>query len=162
MEVKIKKLDPKAIIPKYAKQGDMGMDLTAISYEYNKDIDCYIYHTGLAFEVPEGYGMLIVPRSSNRKTEAYMTNHCAIIDSGYRGEVLICFKNRTTLEISMERDFEYPVDNEEEIPYIYAPYSIGDRIAQLVILPYPQITFKEVDELSTTERNDSGFGSSGK
>lgn len=164
MKVNIKKLDPRAVIPSYAKPGDMGMDLTAISVEYKEDIDCYVYHTGLAFEIPEGYGMLIVPRSSNRKTDAYMPNHCAIIDSGYRGEVMICFKNRTRIDICLDRDdldCDY-FEHDDDYAFIYAPYLRGERIAQLVIIPYPQIKFNEVEELSETERGKGGFGSTNK
>jgi len=161
MDVKVKKLDKNAVIPKYAKPGDMGMDVTAISLEYKEDIDCYVYHTGLAFEVPEGYGMLIFPRSSNRKTDAYLANSIGVLDSSYRGELLICFKNRTAFDIAVQNE-EYLENIEvEELPYVYAPYSVGDRIAQIMILPYPKIEFKEVNELSETERGTGGFGSTG-
>lgn len=81
MKVKIKKLVPEAAIPTYAKPGDAGMDLTAISYEYKSDIDCHVFGTGLAVEIPEGHVGLIFPRSSNRKTNAYMCNHVGVIDS---------------------------------------------------------------------------------
>src|SRR5574344_1605961 len=100
IKVKIKKLIPEAKIPKYAKSGDMGMDLYATGVEYDSKNDLFIYHTGLSFEIPEGYGMLIFPRSSNRKTNVYLTNSVGIIDSGYRGEVLICYKSRTSIEIA--------------------------------------------------------------
>lgn len=81
MKVKVKKLIKEAIIPSYAKQGDAGLDLTAISYDYNKELDCHVYGTGLAFEIPEGHVGLVFPRSSNRKTNAYMCNHVGVIDS---------------------------------------------------------------------------------
>lgn len=81
MEVKIKKLDDNAVIPFYAKHGDAGMDLTAISIEYDKKYDRYIYHTGLSFEIPEGYVMLLFPRSSNCKTDAYLPNSVGVVDS---------------------------------------------------------------------------------
>ncbi len=67
-DVKIKKLVAEAVIPSYAHPGDAGLDVTAISVEYDSKNDCFMYHTGLAFEVPKGYVMLIFPRSSNRKT----------------------------------------------------------------------------------------------
>ena len=142
MEVKIKKLMENAVIPSYAKPGDAGMDLTAIDFEVGKYGE-FIYHTGIAMEIPEGYVGLIFPRSSNRETEAYMTNHVGVIDSGYRGEILITFKNR-------------------DIDDIIAPYEPGDRIAQIIILPYPKIEYKVVDELSKTERGECGHGSTGK
>lgn len=148
MKVKIKKLVPEAVIPAYAKPGDAGMDLTAISYDYKSDIDCHVFGTGLAIEIPEGHVGLIFPRSSNRKTNAYMCNHVGVIDSGYRGEIMVSFKNRDTIE-------------EDMIPQLTAPYSIGNKIAQLIIIPYPNIEFEEVEELSDSERGTSGHGSTG-
>lgn len=143
MKVNIKKLNPNAKVPTYAKHGDAGMDLTAIAIEYDRTHDCFIYKTGLAIEIPEGYVGLIFPRSSNRKTRAYMTNHVGIIDSGYRGEIMITFKNRDC------NDRSYP-------------YAVNNRIAQLMILPYPNIEFNEVEELSQTERGEGGHGSTGE
>lgn len=174
MEIKIKKLNEDAVIPSYAKPGDMGMDLTAVAMEYDANMDCYIYHTGLAFELPEGYGMLLFPRSSNRKTEAYMTNHVGILDSGYRGELLICYKNRTSSKIinaikTLFNDIK-SVANRcfgkikliTPNPVDEAPYKVGERVAQLVIIPYPSIEFIESDELSESERGEGGHGSTGK
>lgn len=142
MEVKVKLLNEKAVIPKYAKEGDAGMDLTAVSMEYNQGMDAYIYGTGIALEIPKGYVGLIFPRSSNRKTDAYLTNHVGVIDSGYRGEVMLTFKDRT--EMCRE-----------------VPYKVGDRIGQIIILPYPKIDFIESVELSETERGEGGHGSTG-
>lgn len=172
LEVKIKKLHENAVIPFYAKDGDMGMDLTAIDIEYSAEMDCYIYHTGLAVKLPKGYGMLLFPRSSNRKTDVYMPNHVGILDSGYTGEILICFKNRTSSKINLlfnkiniflaqvctSIGVNYEFDKEGHNP----PYKVGDRIAQLVVLPYPYINFLEVDELPKTERGEGGFGSTNK
>lgn len=141
LNVKIKKLNPDAAIPKYAKPGDAGMDLVATNHEY-KDGN-HIYGTGLAIEIPKGYVGLLFPRSSNRKTSAYMTNHVGVIDSGYRGEIMITYKNR---------DYDYHK----------APYQIGDRVAQLIIMPYPTVNLVEVEELSETERGTGGHGSTGK
>lgn len=148
MEVKIKKLVEGAVIPSYAKPGDAGLDLTAVSYDYKEDIDCHVYGTGIAVEIPEGYVGLVYPRSSNRKTEAYMTNHVGVIDSGYRGEIMVSFKLR---------DYK-----EGQIKQLFKPYEVGDKIAQLIIISYPKIEFKVVDELSTTERGEGGHGSTGK
>ena len=97
-EVKFKKLDERAVIPTYAHDGDVGMDMTAIDIEYDFDMDCYIYHTGLAFETDKHYGIFLFPRSSNRNTDAYLTNSVGVADSAiYRGEIMFCFKNRTSL-----------------------------------------------------------------
>ena len=144
MKVKIKKLHPDAVIPKYAKNGDAGMDIVAIKIERDP-IGNHVYSTGLAFEIPKGYFMMLLPRSSNANKDLILTNHCGIVDSGFRGEVK--FKYR-----------EYFV-KEDEQPYLY---EIGDRIGQLIIMPYPQIEFEEVKELSETERGSGGYGSTGK
>jgi dUTP pyrophosphatase len=140
--VNIKKLHPDAVIPSYAKAGDAGMDLTAISMEKDSHGNV-VYGTGLAIEIPEGYVGLIFPRSSNSKTDLYLTNHVGVIDSGYRGEIQ--FKFRANPSLINARI-----------------YHLGDRIGQLIIIPYPGIQFVEVDELSDTERGTSGFGSTGK
>ena len=142
--VKFKKLNDEAVIPSYAKEGDAGLDLTAVSFEYDATLDAYVYHTGLAMEIPKGYVGLVYPRSSNRKTDAYMTNHVGVIDSGYRGEVLVTFKNRDKLSLIM------------------APYVSGERVAQLIVMAYPMINVVEATELSETERGTDGHGSTGK
>lgn len=100
LKIKLKKLDERAVIPTYAHNGDVGMDLTAIDVEYNEELDMYVYHTGLAFESPFNYGQFLFPRSSNRKTEAYLCNGVGIGDSAiYRGEIMFCYKNRTSLAV---------------------------------------------------------------
>lgn len=148
MEVKIKRLNDNAVIPKYAHATDAGMDLVATSYEYKEDIHCHVYGTGIAIEIPEGYVGLLFPRSSNRKTESYLTNHVGVIDSCYRGEIMLSFKTR---------DFK-----EGEIQQLYKPYEVGDKTAQIIIMPYPKIKFVEVEELSDSDRGDGGHGSTGK
>lgn len=143
MKVKIKKLHPDAVIPKYAHPGeDAGVDLTAISREYDEENEVYSYKTGLAIQVPKGHVGLIFPRSSIYKSDLSLSNAVGVIDSGYTGEISFKFK--------MTKD----------APVITA-YSVGDRIGQLIIMPYPQVEFEEVDELDETERGSSGFGSSG-
>jgi dUTP pyrophosphatase len=138
MEIKIKKLHDDAVVPSYAKDGDAGMDLfiTEIKSENRLDIT---YGFGIAIEIPEGYVGLIFPRSSIRKTDLILSNSVGVIDSGYRGEIQATFRKTG-------------VDS----------YNVGDRGAQIIILPYPQIEFKEVKELSNTERGEGGFGSTGK
>lgn len=102
IDIKFKKLDPNAVIPSYAHEGDVGMDLTAIAMEYDEKNDVYIYHTGLAFESDFNIGQFLFPRSSNRKTDSYLCNHVGIADSAtYRGEIMLCFKNRTSIEERM-------------------------------------------------------------
>ena len=148
MEIKIKRLSEDAVIPSYAHDTDAGLDFTAISYEYKEDIDCHVFGTGLALEIPEGYVGLCFPRSSNRKTDLYLTNSVGVIDAGYRGEIMASFKNR---------DFEPDV-----IAQLKKGYEVGDRVFQMIIIPRPYITFVEVDELSATERGKGGHGSTGK
>lgn len=140
MKVKIKKLHPDAVIPKYAKEGDAGMDLVAVSIKNESGI--LVYDTGLSFEIPYGYVGLLFPRSSISKTSLNLTNSVGVIDSGYRGSVMFKFN----------QDYQFP----EPI------YQRGDRIGQLIIMPYPQIEFEEVEELSETERGSGGYGSTGK
>ena len=139
MKVKVMKLDAGAKIPKYAKPGDAGMDLCAVSQTFDKHGN-YVYGTGLAIEIPEGYVGLIFPRSSISKTAHSLRNAVGVIDSGYRGELILKFDINT---------LNSPV------------YEVGDRIGQIIILPYPQIEFEEAWELSKTQRGRGGFGSSG-
>ena len=139
MKVKFKKLNPKAIMPSYAKQGDAGLDMTAI--QVLKHEMYYEYRTGIAIEVPEGHVGLMFPRSSISKTKQILSNHVGVIDSGYRGEILFRFKKLAW-------------DNGEV-------YQEGDKVGQLVIIPIPAIELVEVDELSDSERGEGGFGSTG-
>lgn len=171
MEVKIKKLDKNAIIPKYAKNGDAGMDLTAVGYYYDAD-GCIVYKTGLAIEIPEGFVGLVFPRSSVSKKDVFLTNGVGVIDSGYRGEILAKFKPVAFFEPNDYTEFDddkfkscadvhLPQSEDEEVYENAIKYNIGERIAQLIIIPYPKIEFKEVEELTKTERGDGGYGSSG-
>jgi dUTP pyrophosphatase len=162
MNIKIKKLDANAVIPAYAKPGDAGMDITAVSKIYDKDGNVS-YGTGLAFEIPEGYVALLFPRSSNSKKELVLSNSVGVLDSGYRGEVFFKFKpvpffSEDELTDSFESDTYFStalsINKVEE-------YNVGDRVGQIIVLPYPQVTFVEVDELSSSERGTGGFGSTG-
>lgn len=154
LKVKIKKLHPDAVIPRYAKPGDAGLDLTAVSRTFDADGNV-VYGTGLAFEIPEGYVGLVFPRSSLSKKDIALSNAVGVIDSGYRGEVTAKFK--PTNYFNCYEDYGRIV----ECPHYGSIYGIGERIAQMIILPYPQIEFEEVDELSQTERADGGYGSTG-
>ncbi len=174
MKVKIKKLHPDAVIPAYAKTGDAGMDLTAVSMQ----IDEYgniCYGTGLAFEIPEGYVGLVFPRSSNCKKGVILTNCVGVIDSGYRGDISFKFRplNDMASTILSEKEkfdrkktFASVNLSDEMVTTCYpghnVTFKVGDRIGQIIIMPYPQIEFEEVEELSETERGTQGYGSSGK
>ena len=141
MQVKIKKLSPDAVIPKYAKDGDAGLDLVATSKLSNTSFQVS-YGTGLAMEIPKGFVGLVFPRSSIRNTELQLSNSVGVIDSGYRGELQATF--RKTHGDSSET------------------YNVGDKIFQMVIIPHPIVELIEVDELSDSERGEGGFGSTGK
>lgn len=156
LNVRIKKLSENAIIPNYAHDGDAGMDLTAVSYNYNKEYDYWEYKTDLAIEIPTGYVGLIFPRSSNSKKDVYQVNSVGVGDSLYRGNYTIRFKYR-----DKENKFINAIKKlfgKEQKP----PYEIGNRIGQIIILPYPHINFQVVDELTETERGEGGYGSTGK
>jgi dUTP pyrophosphatase len=148
MNVKIKKLHPNAVIPQYASIGDAGMDLVITEIEERNEFIEVKF--GLAVEIPKGFFGLMCPRSNITKMNLMMKNGIGIIDSGYRGELVCRFKDVKFRNTSDDRR-------------IYNPkhYKIGDRAAQLIILPYPSIEFEEVEELSSTERGEGGFGSTG-
>lgn len=145
MKIKIKKLVPEAVIPKYAKSGDAGMDLVSTSKSYD-EFGNTVYGTGLSIEIPENHVGLLFPRSSIANNLQVLTNSVGVLDSGYRGEIMFKFKP-SSIGHSM----------------IYSnTYEIGDRVGQIIILPYPKIEFEEVSELSETERGIGGYGSTGK
>jgi dUTP pyrophosphatase len=152
MKVKIKKLNPLAVIPSYAKVGDAGMDLVAT--EILKDTPEQITY-GMAIEIPDGFVGLVFPRSSIRKTGLQLSNSVGVIDSGYRGEIQATFN-----KIFGGERFYDETKNTEDTSNDF--YKVGDRIAQIMIIPYPPIEFVEVDELSDSERGEGGFGSTGK
>lgn len=166
MKVKIKKLVESAIIPSYAKEGDAGLDLTATSISYDKDGNI-VYGCGLAFEIPKGYVGLLFPRSSNAKTNLYLTNSVGVLDSGYRGEVT--FKYKTIHNIASYLSFflqkyvlRKKILNVKIESLATNAYKVGDRIGQIVIVKIPTIEFVESEKLSETERGKGGYGSTGK
>lgn len=142
MKVNIKKLDPNAVIPKRMSAGAAGMDVVATSKSYDPAGAFIEYGTGLSFEIPEGYAAFLYPRSSITKTGYILGNSVGIVDADFRGEVKFRFKTMQGYE---------DLDG----------YDIGDRIGQVVIMPVPEIEFVEVEELSSTERNSGGYGSTG-
>ena len=141
MKIKVKKINENAVIPKYSKPGDAGLDLTAASIVSDTTTQV-IYDTGLAIEIPEEHVGLIFPRSSICNYELELSNSVGVVDSGYRGTIRFVF-NKTNGIDSVK-------------------YNVGDRIGQLLILPYPEIELVEVDELNDSERGHKGFGSTGK
>lgn len=166
MKVKIKKLHKDAIVPSYAKPGDAGLDLTAVSISFDEDGNT-VFGTGLAFAIPKGYVGLVFPRSSNAKTNMYLTNSVGVIDSGYRGEVTLKYKTaHNTANFLKLWWYKYVLKRKGYQPTIECitnnPYKVGDRVGQIIILPYPSIEFEETKTLSRTKRGTGGYGSSGK
>lgn len=179
------------LVPHYAHDGDIGMDLVATSMEYDVENDRYVYHTGFYAETGRGDGCLIMPRSSNSKTDVYLPHSIGLVDTfTYRGEFLVVYKNRTSFQ---DRMVQLMLSTWLQMPWYKklfttynkwcnknmtqaalvvretiineAPYNVGDRIAQLVWLKFPSVTMTRVkskDKLSKTERGEGGFGSTGK
>lgn len=142
MTLKIKRLTEEAIMPIRAHESDAGIDLTCtnITQELN---ECgqliLVYHSGIAVQIPEGYAGLLFPRSSIYKKSLTFTDCVGVIDSGYRGEIMV--KMRSTTDV---------------VPAIYKP---GERFAQLVLVETPSYTIEETSELDKGERGENGYGS---
>lgn len=157
VKVKIKKINENAIIPTYATDGSAAVDLYATSKmempetaKQNEQTGQTIIdmsdnvikvHTGIAMSIPKGYVGLIVPRSSTGIKGMKLANGTGVIDSDYRGEIIVC------LQVELRaRQFNF---------------SQGDRIAQMLFVPVEQAEFDEVLDLDSTERGTGGFGSTG-
>lgn len=183
VSVKVWREDKSVPLPTYGREGDACCDVYAKSIEYDADKDRFIIHTGLHFALPDEYEMELRPRSSNTKTDFYMPNSPGTLDWGYRGELLVIFKNRTNINIS--RSVEYTINavrqlsdvtndirelTDDAINYLAElfknfSYKEGDRICQLLVRRREKITWDEVEtleELGTTKRGTEGFGSTGK
>ena len=139
IEIKFKKLCAEAVEPVKAHPTDAGADLTATSKKWDDEKQCWIYGTGIATEIPEGYVGLVFPRSSIRKYALTQCNCVGVIDSHYRGEIMVSYK---------------PIGSGPT-------YNIGDKIAQFIIMPYPEVMYSEVSELTETDRGEGGHGSTG-
>ena len=143
-EIKIKKLNENAIIPTYGTEFSAGADLYAlpgesITIEPHKTV---MIHTGLAMEIPEGYAGLIFARSGLASKKGLApANKVGVVDPDYRGEFMVALHNHT--------DEAKTIDG-------------GERVAQLVIVPFLKASFTEAEELSDTVRGEGGFGSTGK
>ena len=143
MDLKIKKLDPLAKFPSYGSNSAAGADLYACEKgEVTiKPGETRIIHTGIAMEIPEGYVGLVYARSGiSIKRGLAPANKVGVIDSDYRGEIMVALHNHSDKDQTIE-DFE--------------------RIAQIVIAPYITANFIETDELDETVRGAGGFGSTG-
>ncbi len=143
MLIRLKKINKDAKIPSYGSEFSAGADLYACEENEITIIphETRLIHTGIAIEIPNGYVGLIYARSGlASKRDLAPANKVGVIDSDYRGEILVALHNH---------------GNKDQV---IQPF---ERIAQLVIAPVTQATFEEVEELNTTERNAGGFGSTG-
>lgn len=142
-QLKVKRLDPAAILPKYQTAGAAAFDLHSI--EDGALSGARTYRTGLAFEVPEGFVMLIYSRSGHGfKSDIRLANCTGVIDSDYRGEIMVRLA-------------------QDNLAFNGTTYvKVGDRIAQALLMPVEQWALVEVDELSSTERGEGRFGSTGR
>ena len=141
MEVKVKKVNSLATVPKYATKGSAGFDLASVAKLSIKPGETRVVPTGLSVAVPEGFEMQIRPRSGmSLNTKLRVANSPGTIDADYRGEVGIILHNTGSDSVDI---------------------NVGDRIAQGVVCPVEQVTFKVVEDLDATERASGGFGSTG-
>lgn len=145
MTVKVKKLSENAVLPQKAHKSDAGFDLTVsrITTELNEVGELIIvYHTDLCMEIPEGYFGALFSRSSISRKPLSQTNAVGVVDSGYRGEIVAKFRSTVPAVV----------------PSVYKE---GERFAQLVILPVPEIDMVEADTLGDSDRGEAGLGSTG-
>ena len=140
MKVKIKKTNKSAVVPAYASTGASGLDLTAIDLQILEPGQRALLHTGIRVELPQGYGAFVMGRSGNTIKRGLLVA-LGLIDSDYRGEIGVMAFNTTDKKMIIQQ---------------------GDRIAQLVIMPTPQIQIEETNELTDTNRGTGGFGSTGR
>ena len=142
ISVPIKNLDPALEVPSYTREGDAGLDLKSTVDAVLLPFQRSLIPCGISVAIPQGYAGFVVPRSGlAAKHGISIVNAPGLIDSNYRGEIKAILVNL---------DPEHPFEIKR-----------GDRIAQLVIMETPQVKLVEVDELNSTNRGESGFGSSG-
>lgn len=140
INIKVKKVNKDATLPTYATPGSACFDLYSTNYGLVPRNGSYVFNTGLAFEIPKGFGMFIFSRSGDGfKHGVRLANCVGVIDADYRGEV----------KVKLRAD--------EEIKIV----TKGERMAQACVLPIPFVMFEEVEELEDSERGEGGFGSSG-
>lgn len=174
MIVKFKKVHPDAVLPHYAHPDgeDNGLDLVAASIT---ETDDYIeYDTGIAVEIPKGYCGLLVPNSRCSKKDLVMCNAPGIIDPGYRGTMRARYKKVWRLPMLLRKFLQSVcalISNAfgevaglraQEINFDVKQFEVGEVVAQLVIIPAPQIEVEETDTLTPSMRDTAGFGSTVK
>lgn len=152
MVVKIKKLHENAVIPKKATELAAGHDVTVTEIIQESE-DFVICKLGFALTPPPGYKVVLVPRSSLTKTKWILQNSPGQGDEDYRGEYQFRFRALPSTA--------YIKYNNGTLIYQDFPYKVGDRIGQMFIEKVIDFEFEEVEELSVTERNTGGYGSTG-
>ncbi|MBR5514650.1 MAG: dUTP diphosphatase [Clostridia bacterium] len=143
MKVKLKKLNERAVIPAYGSPYSAGADLYNSQEEpvTLKSGESFLFHTGIAMEIPQGYVGLVYARSGLASKKGLApANKVGVIDADYRGEIMVCLHNHSKSDQTVEP---------------------GERIAQIVIAPFLTADYEEVNELSDTLRGEGGFGSTG-
>lgn len=178
LRVQITKLADNAVIPTYAHPTDAGMDLYATSKTFD-EYGNMVIGTGVAVAIPKGYVGLIFPRSSISQHYCYLTNSVGVIDSDYRGEITFKFAPRTSESVPQKlrnrlrklfvgASYRSDLKANETVDLLNfwgreeQSYQVGDRIGQLIIMPYPQVSFTEVDNLPDSDRGSGGYGSTGR
>lgn len=142
MSLRVRRVDPRALLPTRAYAGDAGLDLYALDDGVLGPGERASVRTGVAIEIPEGHAGLVLPRSGlARRHGISVVNAPGLIDAGYRGEVEV-------LLLNTDRSSSFLI-------------AAGDRIAQLVIVSVQSPDVVEVDELALSQRGSGGFGSSG-
>ena len=143
MKIPIERLDKDLPLPDYAHpEEDAGIDLYARENKHLSALRWVLVKTGIKIAVPQGYAAFINPRSGLAlKNGITVLNSDGVVDPGYRGEIGVLLINHSDKDYKIKR---------------------GDRIAQLIVMPTPQVEWEEVDNLDKTERNDGGFGHSGR
>ncbi len=122
-----------------------------------------VYGTGLAMEIPEGHVGLLFARSSNSKKTLWLTNFVGIIDSGYRGEVKMKFRSSLFTVSWWTKLLNWLGLTGINFTYCACEeYEVGDKIGQLIIMPYPKIEFEQVDWLTPSDRSEGSYGSTGR
>lgn len=167
MQIKFKKVRESAIRPTKAHSSDAGFDLYADSIGWDENGNV-VYGTGVAVEIPEGYVGLVFPRSSIAEKDLQLSNSVGVIDSGYRGEIMAKFRSTVQVVNPLKLWLRWFVLGEDETEGLQVhslfseEYKLGERVAQLIVMPYPEVEFVEVEELSNSDRGANGYGSTGK
>lgn len=178
LRVQITKLADNAVIPTYAHSTDASMDLYATSKTFD-EYGNMVIGTGIAVAIPEGYVGLLFPCSSISLHYCFLTNSVGVIDSGYYGEITFKFAPRTSESVPQKlrsrlrklfvgASYRSGLKANETVDLLNfwgseeQSYSVGDRIGQLIIMPYPQVSFTEVENLPDSDRGTGGYGSTGR